>query len=308
MGDVIHALPAVSDLAEHFPDMKLDWVVEESFAELPALHPAVSGVIPLALRRWRKRPASLANWREFAAFRRALQANRYDLVLDLQGLIKSAWIASLAHGPRCGYDGASAREPLAALVYDRTIRVERDLHAVERMRLLAGHALGYTPAETVNYGIAAPGRAFSWLSDAPYVVLLHATSRVDKEWPEAEWLALADGLNRQGLQCVLPWGSEREKSRSERLALQMQHAVVPPRLGLSEAAALLGGARAVVGVDTGLSHLAAALDVPVVALYLASDPGLTGVYGRGRSINLGRAGQPPCLEAVVAGLDQVMQG
>ncbi|PWB55173.1 MAG: lipopolysaccharide heptosyltransferase I [Nitrosomonadales bacterium] len=307
MGDVIHALPSVTDIVAHFPAAQVDWVVEESFAELPALHPGVKKIIPVAVRRWRRNLLNAASWREMAAFRRTLQAANYDLVIDSQGLIKSAIIASLAHGPRCGYDRASAREPLAALAYDRTIGVARDLHAVERNRLLAGRALGYLPGGSVDYGIAAPALDLPWLPGGRYAVLLHATSRADKEWPEADWLALAARLNGQGLCCVLPWGSTREQARSARLAKQMAHAVVPPRLSLTQAAALLGAAEAVAGVDTGLTHLAAALKVPVVALYCASDPGLTGVYASGPAINLGRAGQMPRLDEVSAALDKVMQ-
>lgn len=307
MGDVIHALPSVTDILEHFPATQVDWVVEENFAELPALHPGVRKTIPVAARRWRRNLLSAASWREMAAFRRAIQTTNYDLIIDSQGLIKSAIIASLAHGPRCGYDRSSAREPLAALAYDRTIRVARELHAVERNRLLAGRALGYMPGGSVDYGIAAPGLELPWLPGGRYAVLLHATSRADKEWPEADWLALAARLNSQGVRCVLPWGAVHEHARSERLASQMANAVVPPCLNLSQAAALLGAAEAVVGVDTGLTHLAAALKVPVVALYCASDPGLTGVYASGPAINLGRSGQVPQLDEVSAALEKVMQ-
>lgn len=307
MGDVIHALPSVSDIVEHFPAAKVDWVVEENFAELPALHPGVRRVIPVAVRRWRRNLLNPASWREMSAFRRTVQAENYDLIIDSQGLIKSALIACMAHGPRCGYDWSSAREPLAAQVYDRTIRVARDLHAVERNRLLVGRTLGYTPDEAVDYGIAAPELVLPWLPLGGYVVLLHATSRADKEWPETEWLALAAHFNSQGLRCILPWGAAHEQARSERLARQMANAVVPPRLNLAQAAALLGAAQAVVGVDTGLTHLAAALRVPVVALYCASDPGLTGVFASGPAVNLGRSGQVPQQAEVRASLEKVMQ-
>lgn len=306
MGDVIHALPSVSDIVEHFPGAEVDWVVEESFAELPLLHPRVSRVIPVAVRRWRKKLLKPASWREMAAFRRAIQSASYDLVLDCQGLIKSAALAWLAHGPRCGYDWSSARESLASTVYDRNIRVARDLHAVERNRLLAGRALGYLPGAVVDYGIAAPELPLPWLPDGRYVVLLHATSRADKEWPESDWLALAARLNGQGICCILPWGAAHEQARSERLARKMANAVVPPRLDLARAAALLGGAQAVVGVDTGLTHLAAALKVPVVALYSASDPGLTGVYASGPAVNLGSLGQVAQLEEVSTALERIM--
>ena len=200
----------------------------------------------------------------------------------------------------------SAREAVASLAYDKTIAIPKNLHAVERNRRLAGRALGYEPDTPVDYGVATPQIELPWMSAQPYVVLLHATSRADKEWPEADWLLLAAHLHASGLRCILPWGSPQEKERSERLAAQMANALVAPRLNLTQAAALLGNARAVVGVDTGLTHLAAALKVPVVALYCASEPGLTGVYTAGPSVNLGQAGQIPSPEEVVSALAGVM--
>lgn len=306
LGDVIHQLPVVTDIRAHFPDAHIDWVVEENFAELPALHPGIRRVIPVAVRRWRRALLSPASWREMAAFRQALQSLRYDLILDSQGLIKSAVISLLASGPRCGYDRTSAREPIASLAYDKTLAIPKNLHAVERNRRLAGRALGYEPESPVDYGVATPRAELPWLGSQPYVVLLHATSRADKEWPEPDWLELAAHLHAAGLRCVLTWGSQQERVRSERLAAQMANAVVAPRLNLTQAAALLGNARAVVGVDTGLTHLAAALKVPVVALYCASEPGLTGVYSAGSAVNLGRAGQVPRPDEVVAALAGVM--
>lgn len=307
LGDVIHQLPAVTDICTHFPDAKVDWVVEENFAELPALHPGVRRVSTVAIRRWRRALLKPVTWREMAEFRRQLRSTFYDLVLDSQGLIKSAAISLLARGPRCGYDRNSAREQIAVLAYDRTIAVSRNLHAVERNRQLAGLALGYVPQISVDYGIAAPDADLPWLGGQAFAVLLHATSRSDKEWPEDFWLTLADHFHSQGIRCVLPWGSRRERGRSERLAFLMPNGVVPPRLDLAQAAALLGQARVVVGVDTGLSHLAAALNVPVVALYCASDPGLTGVYGSGPAVNLGRTGQAPQPDEVIAALAGVLQ-
>lgn len=304
LGDVIHQLPAVTDIRANFADVQIDWVVEENFAELPTLHPGVANVLPVAIRRWRRKLAHAATWREIGAFLRRLQKTRYDLVLDSQGLIKSTLIALCSRGPRCGYDRHSARESLAALAYHRTIAVSTELHAVERIRQLTGRAMGYAPEGPPDYGICSS--AVPWL-DQPYVVLLHATSRSDKEWPEASWLALAAHLNAQGLCCVLPWGSERERERGERLAGAMQNALVPPRLSLVQAVAMLGPAIAVVGVDTGLTHLAAALKTPVVALYCASEPGLTGVYGSGPGVNLGGYHAMPQPDVVIAALAEVMR-
>ena len=303
MGDVLHNLPVVSDIHKHIPDAHIDWIVEESFSLLPALHPKVNRVIPVAMRRWRK---SLWKSRaEMQAACRDLRTRHYDLALDTQGLLKSALITRCASATRCGFDRSSVREPLASLLYDRTYRVAGNQHAVERNRQLAGLALGYSPDGTPDYGIRAPSLALPWLPTAPYVVLLHATSRDDKLWDESNWIALGKHLHQAGLLAVLPWGNPTEKARGERLCLAIPEAINTPRIDLNEAAAMLGHARAVIGVDTGLSHLAAALDVPTIGIYTATDPGLTGLYAGARAVNLGGAGTPPAVNEVITALDKV---
>jgi heptosyltransferase-1 len=306
MGDVIHNLPVVTDIHSHIPDAQIDWVVEESFAGIPKLHPGVSEVIPVALRRWRKSLLSGTNYAEMRAFKQRLQQTDYDLVLDTQGLIKSALIAGFARGTRCGYDWGSAREPLASLRYQRKYHVAPTLHAVERNRQLAAQALGYASFTQVDYGIQAPALQLPWLPGHPYAVLLHATSRDDKLWPESRWVEMGQYFRQRGVKCVLPWGSNAEHQRSIRLQAMIAEAVVPPAQRLDELAVLLAGARVVLGVDTGLSHLAAALKVPVVALYCGSDPALTGVYASGVAINLGSAGNPPALTAVIGAVEQAV--
>lgn len=306
LGDVIHNLPVATDIARHIPDAAIDWVVEESFAGIPRLHPAVGKVFPVAIRRWRKALFQPATWQGIGNFRHRLQNQNYSTVLDTQGLIKSALITRLAHGSRCGFDRTSAREPLAARFYHHTYAVDRSLHAVERNRLLAAQVFGYDLDTPVDYGIAAPILSLPWQPAGPYAVLLHATSREDKLWQEANWIALGTWLADKGIAGVLPWGSTAEKARSERLARELPSAVVPPAQSLEELAALLAGAKVTVGVDTGLTHLAAALKTPTVALYCASQPGLTGVYATGFARNLGDAGAPPSLAATQAAVAEAL--
>lgn len=303
MGDVIHNLPAVTDLARAFPDAEIDWVVEEGFQDLPRLHPSVHRVIPFALRRWRKALLSTVAGDEISEFMTALRATDYDLVLDSQGLSKSALVAKLARGPVAGYDRASAREPIASFFYSQKNRVERSLHAIERNRLLSARALGYEVAGAIDYGLPRPAVNLPWLAQGAYVVLLTATSRADKEWPEAHWIELGQRFAAQGLRCVLPWGGMAEKARSERLAAAIPQALCPPRMSLTEAAALLASAQIVVGVDTGLAHLAAAMATPVVAIFCASDPVKTGVLAGSYAVNLGAEGAPPALDAVWAAVE-----
>jgi heptosyltransferase-1 len=299
LGDVVHNLPVATDLARRFPNVVIDWVVEENFAELPRLHPAVRRVIPVAIRRWRKTLYSPATWHEIATFRRTVRADSYDAVIDTQGLLKSALIASQAIGARFGHDRQCAREPVAARFYDERIFVPRNLHAVERNRQLAATALDYRPDAAIDYGIAAPPLTAPWLPKGDYAVLLTATSRADKEWPEGDWQALGMALIATGLRCVLPGGSPAERARAGRLATSLGRAVAAPAMNLTELAGLLAGARLVVGVDTGLVHLAAALGRPTLALYCGSDPTLTGVLAGANAVNLGGPGAAPKAGEVV---------
>ncbi|QLG88881.1 lipopolysaccharide heptosyltransferase I [Chitinibacter bivalviorum] len=298
MGDVIHQWPAITDLARVYPDAAIDWVVEEGFAELPRLHPAIRRVIPVALRRWRKSIWASPTHMQWQTFKTELRACRYDLVLDAQGLIKSAAIARLACGPVAGFDRKSIREPLASLSYCRKYRVSKSLHAIDRNRQLSAAALDYKLQGPIDYGLQVPELDLPWLPDSPYAVCLTATSRADKEWAEANWILLGQRLLAQGIRPVFPWGSATERARAERLAAALPAAMVAPKLSLSEAASLLAKSKIVIGVDTGLVHLAAAVAVPTVAIFCASDPELTGIRASSYAVNLGQRGQAPSVDAV----------
>jgi heptosyltransferase I len=285
---VIHTLPALTDAAAARPAVRFHWLVEEGCSEVPAWHPAVEEVIPVALRRWRRAP--IAAWRsgEPRRLRERLRAEAYDLVLDAQGLLKSALLARLARGPRAGLDRRSAREPLASAWYDRAIAVPKGLHAVERLRRLFAAALGYDlPSSAPDYAIRLPATAGP--AAPPYLVLLHGTTWPSKHWPEAYWIELARLAREAGYGVRLPWGNEGEHQRAGRIAAG--GGVVLPRLGLTALAGELAGAAGVVGVDSGLAHLAAALGVPAVTLYGPTRTDLTGALGR-RQTNL--AADYPC--------------
>lgn len=304
LGDVIHALPAVSDVRAASAAERIDWVVEEPLAAVPRLHSGVTGVIPISIRRWRR-----ALWQrpirdEIAACMRRLHEQTYDAVIDAQGLFKSALITLAARGPRYGLDFHSSREPLG-LFYHRTFRVSWELHAVERNRLLLAQALGYPVPANRDYGISAAPRRFNWLTAATHAVLLHVTSGDYKLWDEQNWLALGNALNSTGISCVLPWGNAREHERSLRIAAGLRMAIVPPALSMEELAGLFAGAKAVIGVDTGLTHLAAALGVPTVGIYCATDPAATGIYGCARARNLGGIGQTPTAAQVMTAVEKL---
>ena len=303
MGDVIHNLPVVSDIVTRFPDAKIDWVVEESFIDIPVLHPGVSAVIPVAWRRWRKSLFSSKTWAEIRAFRRALSAENYDYVIDTQGLVKSAIITQLAHGQRCGFDAASAREGWSALVYQHKYTVPKALHAVQRNRALVAQALHIETSDGLNYGLNVSDNRQSSASSA---VLLTATSRDDKLWPETDWIALGQHLATRGLQCLLPGGNALEIARATRLAQSIPNALALPAQGLSTLAKTISSAAVVVGVDTGLVHLAAALGRPTLAIYCASDPALTGVLAATPFNNLGERAKAPTVAEVIAATENLL--
>jgi len=300
LGDIVYALAVVSDIGRERPGVAIDWVAEPGFAPLIALCPGVRRVISFGLRRWRRAPLAAATWRDIGDFGTSLRRTRYAAILDLQEQVKGALIAKAARGVRHGFDRASIREPLATLFDDVHHRVPRDLHFVTRCRRLAGAALDYATdlPPRWNFRVPAPGEG---TPARPYVVVLHATSRDDKLWPEAHWRSVLDMLERAGLASVLPWGSEAEEARSRRLAAGFASAIVPPWLSLPDATALLAQAGLAIGVDTGFTHLAAALGTPTIAIFGVTDPARHGVACAGaHARDVGDAGSPPAPEAVLA--------
>ncbi len=282
MGDVLHTLPALTDAQQAIPGIRFDWVVEEGFAQIPSWHPAVERVIPVAIRRWRKAWFSAAIKAERETFRKAVQAQKYDAIIDAQGLVKSAALVTrLAHGVKHGMDWRSAREPLASLFYNRRHGIAKQQHAVERTRELFAVSLGYVkPHSRGDYAIAAHFLNRPADNAGEYAVFLHATTRDDKHWPEANWRELIALLSESGIRIKLPWGAPHEEERAKRLAEGFDYVDVLPRMSLEEVARVLARAKFVISVDTGLSHLTAALDRPNITLYGPTDPGLIGGYGK----------------------------
>ncbi|MDX8480251.1 lipopolysaccharide heptosyltransferase I [Mesorhizobium sp. VK24D] len=279
MGDVIHSFPAVEDALRSRSDISFDWCVEEAFAGIVALHPAIRSIHKVAIRRWRKTPLGGGTWREMADLRRTLRAARYDLVIDAQGLLKSAVVATQAGAPIAGFDRSSAREPSATLFYQRKYAVSRDQHAIERTRRLFGLALGYEPdLSRLGSGIVAPADRPPGL-EGKLAFLLHGTSREDKKWSAEDWIETARRLVSRQFRPVVTWSNEAEKRVAEAIAGAVPITVLIPRSPLAEIAAILGRSALVIGADTGLTHLASAFGLPTVAIFLATEPGLTGPRG-----------------------------
>jgi heptosyltransferase-1 len=282
MGDLVQTLPALSDAARAIPEISFDWIVDESFAQVPGWHRNVETVIPSAVRRWRK------NWRrafksgEPQSFLRKVRAQKYDFIVDMQCELKSALASRLARGPRYGYDSRAVHEWGAQFAYQKNFFVPKDRHSLQRMRQLLAGALGYEYEEGhLDYGIDR-SRLAPVLIGLPerFVVFIHSTSWTSKVWPEFYWQDLLQKVTADGYEVLLPWGDEAERERAVRIAAGNNKAIVLPALSISEKAAIINRASATVGLDTGLSHIAAALDIPSITIYGATDPLLVGATGQ----------------------------
>ena len=279
MGDLIHTLPAVTDAKKNLPNVQFDWVAEESFAEIPIWHPGVDRVISIAFRRWRKNVLQAIQSGELCNAFKQVRSSKYDYVIDAQGLLKSAFVTGFARGNRCGMDFQTSRESLASLAYQSKFHVPVNMHAIERVRLLFAKVLDYSyNKQNLDYGLHRTIFTIESLT-TPYLVFLHGTSRETKLWPESQWIELAKIAQTKGYAVYMTWGNEQEKQRADKISVHSEGCTVLPKMSLAKVAALLSQASGVIGVDTGLSHLAAALDIPAVTIYMDTCPDLTGTCG-----------------------------
>jgi heptosyltransferase-1 len=280
LGDLIHALPALSDAKSARPELEFDWVIDENFREIALWHSAVKSIVTSNHRQWRgalTHPTTLVSISRLIAGIRAVE---YDLVIDAQGNFKTALLSMLAKGPRAGFDRQSVREWIAHLAYQRRFAASKSAHAIERLRLLFAAALDYpVPASAPDFQIQKE-RFVKPKVDLPkeYLVFVHNASWKTKLWPEAHWEELLKRSIQAGFKVLLPWGNSQEEARAKRLAIRSEIQVLP-KLTLSEMGYVLDRARACVCMDTGLSHLTAALNVPSITLYGSTDSGLIGASG-----------------------------
>ena len=312
LGDVVHTMPALQDIHHALPDAQIDWVVEAAFAPLVRRCTGVARVIESDLRRWRKSPFSAHTRAAWRAFKLDLQRERYDAVIDLQGLTKSAVVSRLARlapgGKRYALanrtDGAGYEAPTRWLA-DVAVPVAAHTSAVQRSRELCAHALGYFLPKRESFGLVALVHS-AWIATnnivnssptLPCIALIHGTSRADKQWPLAHWQALGARLNAGGYTVALPHGSDAEQRTSEAIASQLGSAVVWPRLGLDALTDALADCAGVIGVDSGLSHIAVALDLPHVQIYNFDTAWRTGPQHSARQVSV-FARSAPSVDAV----------
>lgn len=299
LGDLIHMLPAISDIQRHVPGASIDWVVEEAFAEIPRWHPAVQDTIVVAHRRWRRTWWSAQTRAERQVVIERLRSVTYDVVLDMQGLLKSIGFVRAARGVKHGLSWTSTQESLCSLFYDVRHAVSFNQPAVYRQRLLAGATFGYAVHGEPDFGVDhLAGDA----PTAPYAVIMPSASRDDKLWPTEDWQAVFDALQSHGLTLRLLAGNDAERARAQVLIETRTNALVVPKSSLTELAAVLAGARVMVGLDSGLTHLAAALGTNTIGIYKASTPVRTPVQGRGFVASLGDQHRSPSQDDVLSAL------
>lgn len=303
LGDLIFMLPAISDIAKHVPDAQIDWVVEDVFKEIPGWHPAVNKVIPMSHRKWRKSWWSKEARQARQEFKQLLGQTEYDIVLDMQALMKSVWVVRQTKGKRHGLDWKSARESLASLFYDVKHKVEFWQPAVTRQRLLASLAFNYTYEGEPDFGLQ---QFTDGVEIQPYAVIMPSASRDDKLWPEADWHAVFDRLTAEGLSLKLLAGNECEAERARVLIANYANAEVLPKMSLTNVAKVLAPAKVMVGLDSGLTHLSAALGRPTIGIYSASTPVRTPLVGAGFTASLGDRGVPPSRDIVLNKLEQAL--
>jgi heptosyltransferase-1 len=276
LGDIVHTLPAINDASLAIPDIKFDWIIEENFSEIPTLNDQIDQIIPVSIRKWRKNLLKFRTSKDFSELKRKLSLHHYDAIIDAQGLLKSAWLASKAFGNRYGFDWASAREPLASIFYHRRINVPKDIHAVERIRILFSKSLGYV----LNSSEGNFNLTYDQGNDK-YVILMHGTTWFSKHWPEESWIKLSCLLSKSDYKVVLLWGNDQEKARAERIAKNSE-ANVLPKMKLTDIVSLIAKATGCISVDTGLGHLSSAMGKPTLGIYGPTNPVLTGLYGSRR--------------------------
>ncbi len=308
LGDIIHCLPVVNDIKYFVPESSIDWLVEESFADIPRLHPEIHSVITISLRTWKKNLGKKTTWTGLYKAIKAIRQEHYDIVIDFQGLLKSAFFTLFTHGDIHGFDKDSVREAAASYFYKHTHTISKQIHAVVRNRELAAKCFQYDLMDhPAHFGLEIHNITNFNLSER-YVVLIHGSSKKTKLWPIGHWQKIVQFFNVLGLRVLLPWGNLEEYEVSKILRKTSTNCLVLPKMKISDLANIISSAKCVVGVDSGLTHLANALGIPTIGLYMDSNPYLTGVYPNIKvpSVNLGEIGVIPTVESTISQIEAII--
>ena len=330
LGDVLHNLPMVWDIRQHYPNAIVDWVVEEAYVDLlkplQSTHTfkGIDRIIPIGLRRWKKNILSVRHWQELRQFIHALQQDQYDVIIDSQGLMKSAVVSKFAHRTQSGRVTGLANateysgyEPLARMFYSDSVAVPRQCHAVDRSRYLLSSALDVAPITRTSIPRFYPESFVKDLTNqdlspeiardlnTPYALCFHASARAAKQWDIQGWITAGKFLLERGLHPVFPWGSPHEKQISQQIikGIGSGGGILPSSYSIKQYFEIISHARLTIGVDTGLTHLAAVLGRPTIEIYCDSPIWKTEGYWSNQVINLGDIGQPPSIKSVLNGIE-----
>jgi heptosyltransferase-1 len=308
LGDIVHCLPVINDIKYFVPESSIDWLVEECFADVPRLHPGVDSVITISLRTWKKNLRKKSTWIGLYKSIKAIRENHYDIIIDFQGLLKSAFFTLFTRGDIHGFDKTSIREGAASYFYKFTHTVSKQIHAVVRNRELASKCFQYELLDqSAHFGLEIHNINNFNLSER-YVVLIHGSSKKSKQWPKEHWLKVIQFFNGLGLRVLLPWGNLEEYHFSKALRKASTNSLVLPKMNISDLANVISGAKCIIGVDSGLTHLGNAVGIPTIGLYMDSNPYLTGVYPNIKvpSVNLGEICVTPTPESTISQIEAII--
>ncbi|HZZ11727.1 MAG TPA: lipopolysaccharide heptosyltransferase I [Paraburkholderia sp.] len=310
LGDIVHGQPLVADLRRAFPGIKVDWAADAAFADILRWNPGIDRVLCAPLRGFKKQ-RSLAGLKSIAASIGELRREKYDAVIDVHGVYKSAIISFLARSRRrYGYRNADLGETGAAFAYNRRFGPRPNLNAWDGLRKTVSETFGYTIDEAPQFGLRVPAAPLSpeAAARAPFALLFHATSSAEKKWPVGHWHAIGHRLNSLGISPLLPWGSEAEHVDAVAIAAGIPGAIVLPRLSVQAVAQHIEMSTLIVGTDTGFVHLASALGKPTVMIFTATSRRHFGIDVPGLSVSTGDEGRPASIDEVQDAIDLVLGG
>ena len=268
MGDIVHAMVALQFIKKKYPNIQLDWVVEKAFIGVLQDNPHIDNILPVELKAIKKN--KLAIFKEIKRVKKYAKAN-YDLVIDAQGLLKSAIVAKLLGKKAAGFNRNSIREKVASWFYNIGVDIDYAANTIDRNAKVLGEPLGVeiTPQMILN---KEPFLFFkeseiykSYLSsDKKNIIFVIGSTWESRNYPKEKFAALADILQENVL---IVWGDKQEREKAEWIAQNSSFAFVMPKLNLNELKALIASADLVIGNDTGPTHMAWGLNIPSITLF-----------------------------------------
>jgi len=269
LGDIVHAMVALQFIKAYSADIQIDWIVEERFAEALKNNPDIDNILTVNLNSLKTNKAGFFQQLKTIC---SYAHNNYDLVIDAQGLIKSAVTAKLLGKRIAGFDAKSIREKAASWLYDVKIACAYDANTIDRNALILSRPLGIgiTPEEILNkkpflFFKNEDPQIYDYLrKNRQNIVLVIGSTWDSRNYPAAKFVKIAEALQQN---CLVVWGSEKEKADAEWMAAQSEFIKVMPKLNLNSLKALIANAELLIGNDTGPTHMAWALNRPSITIF-----------------------------------------